>query len=240
MERLTLALLVQHGHAPILWSNDALDVPDGVELRALPRDVLPPIGFAGKPHPHIPSGGIGSLAHWSDYFAFEVLHRFGGVWVQMDCAVTARLELPDYTFSGWKKGISPVVMSIPRGSVFAEDMARILRLMLVDGMAGRDWHDAMKAIHDGLRHHRIRYSLLSNYVDCGGVEVSPYTHPIRADAIHWSNATHHTSKEWPTAGSEYERLCVVSGLIGPRKTLNKQNQKAHEHGMQKVDSGGER
>jgi len=71
------------------------------------------------------------------------------------------------------------------------------------------------------------------------VEVSPYTHPIRADAIHWSNATHHTSKEWPTAGSEYERLCVVSGLIGPRKTLNKQNQKAHEHGMQKVDSGGE-
>ena len=220
MERLTLALLVKHGHVPILWSNDALDVPDGVELRALPRDVLPPIGFAGNPHAYIPNGGIGSLAHWSDYFAFQVLHRYGGVWVQMDCAVTVQLKLPDYTFSGWQKGISPVVMSVPQGSAFACDMARILGLMLVDGMAGRDWHDAMKAIHDGLRQHRIRYSLLSNYLDCGGVEVSPYTHPIRADAIHWSNATHHTSKERPTAGSEYERLCVVSGLIGPRNTLS--------------------
>jgi hypothetical protein len=131
----------------------------------------------------------------------------------MDCAVNCKLDLADYTFSPWLSTISPVVMRIPEGSAFAVDVAGKLRDMLGDGMAGRDWHEAMLEIHRGLQRHGIEYAALPNYFDCGGVEFSPYTHPIKADVIHWSNATHNTSKEKPTRGSEYERLCKECGLI---------------------------
>jgi hypothetical protein len=104
-------------------------------------------------------------------------------------------------------------MSVPKGSEFAADVGAILRDMLADGMAGRDWHEAMLQIHHGLQRHGIKYSTLPNYFDCGGVDVSPYTHPIKADVIHWSNATHNTSKEKPVKGSEYERLCKECKLI---------------------------
>jgi hypothetical protein len=214
MEKLTLTLLVNHGHDVTLWTQGKVEgVPDSVEIKILPKDVLPPIGFAGNPHPYIPNGGIGSFAHWSDYFALETLYRHGGTWVQMDCAVNCKLDLVDYTFSPWLSTISPVVMSIPKGSVFGKDVAGRLRDMLADGMAGRDWHEAMLEIHQGLQRHGIEYSTLPNYIDCGGVAVSPYTHAIKADVIHWSNATHNTSKEKPTKGSEYERLCKECKLI---------------------------
>jgi hypothetical protein len=143
----------------------------------------------------------------------ETLYRHGGVWVQMDCAVTVKLDLEDYTFSPWLSSISPVVMRVPEGSAFAIDLATKLRDMLADGMAGRDWHEAMLAIDQGLQRHSIEYSTLPNYFDCGGVEFSPYTHAIKADVIHWSNATHNTSKENPAKGGEYERLCKECGLI---------------------------
>jgi hypothetical protein len=214
MEKLTLNLLVKHGHDATLWTQGKVEgVPKGVEVKPLPKDILKPIGFAGNPHAYIPNGGIGSFAHWSDYFALETLYRHGGTWVQMDCAVNCKLDLADYTFSPWLSSVSPVVMTIPKGSEYAADVGVILCEMLGDGMAGRDWHEAMLAIHQGLQRHGIEYSTLPNYFDCGGVPVSPYTHPIKADIIHWSNATHNTSKEKPTKGSEYERLCKECGLL---------------------------
>jgi hypothetical protein len=108
MEKLTLTLLVKHGNNPTLWVKGKVDgVPDGVKVEQLPKDILQPIGFAGNPHPYIPNGGIGAFAHWSDYFALETLYRHGGTWVQMDCAVTVKLNLEDYTFSPWLSSISP-------------------------------------------------------------------------------------------------------------------------------------
>ncbi len=214
MEKLTLTLLAKNGNNPTLWVKGKVDgVPDGVKVEQLPKDILQPIGFAGNPHPYIPNGGIGSFAHWSDYFALETLYRHGGVWVQMDCAVSVKLDLEDYTFSPWLSSISPVVMRIPEGSAFAIDCATRLRDMLADGMAGRDWHEAMVALHAGLQRHGINYHTLSSYFDCGGVPESPYTHPIQADVIHWSNATHNQSKEKPVKGSEYWRLCKECELI---------------------------
>jgi len=213
MEKLTLALLVKHGHSPILWSDGKIQVPDGVEVKQLPKDTLRPTKFAGIPHPYIPNGGIGSFAHWSDYFAMEILHRFGGTWVQMDVAVCTPLSSEPYTLTPWLSQVSPVVMSIPKGSAYTRELADELAHMLGDGMDGCDWHDSMIAMHRGLQRFGIEPKLFQNYFDCGGIPVSPYTHPIKADLIHWSNATHNISKEKPTKGSEYERLCKECGLI---------------------------
>lgn len=214
MEKLTLTLLAKNGNSPTLWVRGEVDgVPDGVKVEQLPKDVLQPIGFAGIPHPYIPNGGIGSFAHWSDYFALETLYRHGGVWVQMDCAATVKLDLEPYTFSPWLSSVSPVVMALTKGDAFSKDTAAHLADMLSDGMAGRDWHEAMIAIHAGLQRYGIAYKTLPRYFDCGGVPESPYTHPIKADVIHWSNATHNQSKEKPVKGSEYWRLCEECQLI---------------------------
>lgn len=214
MEKLTLQLLLDAGHSPTLWTKGKVEgVPNGVQVETLPKGTLEPIGFAGNPHAYIPNGGIGSFAHWSDYFAFQTLSKHGGIWVQMDCAITVKLELEPYTFSPWLSSVSPVVMALPKGDAFSKDTAAHLADMLSDGMAGRDWHEAMVAIHVGLQRHGIAYKTLPNYFDCGGVAESPYTHPIKADVIHWSNATHNQSKEKPTKGSEYERLCKLAKLI---------------------------
>jgi hypothetical protein len=214
MEKLTLTLLAKNGNNPTLWVKGKVDgVPKGVDVRELPKDILQPVGFAGNPHAYIPNGGIGSFAHWSDYFALETLYRHGGTWVQMDCAVTVKLDLEPYTFSPWLSSVSPVVMCIPQGSTFAIDVASRLQGMLVDGMVGRDWHEAMLELRAGLQRHGIAYQTLPNYFDCGGIPESPYTHPIKADVIHWSNATHNQSKEKPTKGSEYARLCKECELI---------------------------
>ena len=216
MEKLTLQLLVDAGHTPILWTNQKVaGVPDYVDVRQVPKDYVQPIGFAGHPHAGIPNGGIGSFAHWSDYFAFKTLHEQGGIWVQMDVAVTKKIVATDYTFTPWLSMVSPVVMAIPKGSFYAAQMAEIIGGMLKDGMAGHDWHEAMLAMINTLQRSGIQYSKFANYFDCGGVAGSPYTHPVPApyDIIHWSNATHNTSKETPTRGSEYHRLCKSVGLV---------------------------
>ena len=111
--------------------------------------------------------------------------------------------------------VSPVVMSIPKGSAYAASMQQIIERMLVDGMAGRNWHEAMVAMFRQLVFQGIEARTFSNYYDCGGVDGSPYTHPAAQtyDIIHWSNATHNTSKEKPAKGSEYERLCKATGLV---------------------------
>ena len=216
MEKLTLQLLIDAGHEPVLWVQDKLaNIPNGVTVEMLPKDTLPPVGFAGDPLHHLPNGGIGSLAHWSDYFAFKILHEHGGIWVQMDAAVTKKIVAEDYTFTPWLSMVSPVVMSIPKGSAYSASMQQIIEQMLVDGMAGRNWHAAMVEIYRQLNFQGICAKTFGNYFDCGGVQGSPYTHAAAQtyDIIHWSNATHNTSKETPTKGSEYHRLCKAVGLI---------------------------
>ena len=216
MEKLTLQLLLDAGHQPVLWTSEKVaSVLDGVEVRKVPKEYIQPIGFAGNPHAGIPNGGIGSFAHWSDYFAFKTLHEHGGIWVQMDVAVTKKIVAEDHTFTPWLSMVSPVVMSIPKGSAYAAEMAEIIGDMLQDGMAGRDWHDAMVAMIHGIQRSGIQSRTFTNYFDCGGVDGSPYTHPVAApyDIIHWSNATYNTSKENPAKGGEYERLCKECGLI---------------------------
>jgi hypothetical protein len=106
-------------------------------------------------------------------------------------------------------------MSLPKGSAYSASMQQIIEQMLVDGMAGRNWHDAMVEMYRQLNFQGICAKTFGNYFDCGGIPGSPYTHAAAQtyDIIHWSNATHNTSKETPTKGSEYHRLCKAVGLI---------------------------
>ena len=216
MEKLTLKLLLAVGHSPILWTIGNLEgVPDNVEVRQVPSHYLQPVRFAGIPLENIQGGGIGSFAHWSDYFAFKILHEHGGIWVQMDVAVTKRINSISHAFTTFKNAISPVVMSIPRGSVYAGNMANLLESMLADGMKGRHWDDAMIAITNGIIRDNVTAYIFKEYFDCGGVPASPYNCPSSASyaIIHWSNATHNSSKETPVIGSEYHRLCLAMGLL---------------------------
>jgi hypothetical protein len=214
MEKLTLTLLVNHGHDVTLWTQGKVEgVPKGVEVKPLPKDVIPPIPFTGIPHPYIPNGGIGHLAAWSDYFAFETLFKHGGTFVQMDVAVCAALPDQPFTFTPWLTQISPCVMNVPKCSQYARSLADQIAEMITKRMDSLDWHETMHAMFRTLQGMGIAYNVYGNYFDCGGIQVSPYTHAIKADVIHWSNATHNTSKEKPTKGSEYERLCKECGLI---------------------------
>ena len=195
MEKLTLKLLLAVGHSPILWTIGNLEgVPDNVEVRQVPSHYLQPVRFAGIPLENIQGGGIGSFAHWSDYFAFKILHEHGGIWVQMDVAVTKRINSISHAFTTFKNAISPVV---------------------IDEMKGRHWNDAMIAIVKEAIQHKVKIYIFKEYFDCGSIPASPYNCPSSASyaIIHWSNATHNSSKETPVIGSEYHRLCLAMGLL---------------------------
>ena len=217
MERLTLRLLTKHGHkVNLITDRDHKDIPDGVELHAVDGFVRA-VGFDGIPHPTIPNGGIGSLAHWSDMIAYGWLYKFGGAWIQMDVAATKPIIAPDYTFTPFHTGISPVCMLMPRGSRAADAIVRRIEPQTLDGWKGLDWHASMAAQTDVLRERKIPVKVFQSYVDCGGMAQSLFNQPFpegdRPALIHWSNATHGRDKESPVSGSAYETLCKEEGLI---------------------------
>lgn len=221
MERLTLTLLLKYGHRPTLWVQDGFDrstVPSGVRVRTVPDDAVDPVGFAGIPHPGIPNGGIGSLAHWSDYFSALVLSVHGGLWVQLDVAALEPIHATEHCFTSWSGGYSPCVWSAPVGSEFVRAWGAFVEDGARTQWAGQDWHDCMHAINRLLQHTRTLHGVLCGpeYFDCGGRAESPFNRPLhdpRIKLIHWSNATHGQSKEQPVAGSFYRALCEREGLI---------------------------
>jgi len=221
MERLTLTLLKNSGYTPTLWVQDynIQGVPTGVDVKLITSDILTPIGYNGIPHSSIKGGGVGSLAHWSDYFAFYVMHKFGGMWVQLDVAVLKKIQHnADYWFTSWSTGVSPVLMKTPQGCEYSKVMTDVLRDWLIHDMSTASWDDAMILIAKIARDMNIlqnAYLLDDGYYDCGGSSVSPYSHNWSVDyqVIHWSNATNNSSKHQPIPGSVYHRLCVDCGLI---------------------------
>jgi hypothetical protein len=213
MERLTLALLLKHGHEPTLWvTADWLHrdtVPDGVVVREIYADVLPPVRFAGKPHPSIPNGGIGSYAQWSDYFALLILsENFGDLWIQLDVAATAPIYAAGNTFTTYVGGIQTCCFTMEPN--LAALCAMRVRNMLETRMSQLDWHDTMTGVARILRDRRALVTTQPNFKDCGCLPESPYNRPVEPGhepaLIHWSNATHVSSKHEPVPGSLYARL----------------------------------
>ena len=212
MELLTLALLVKHGHRPTLWVKADIwrqDTPPGVEIKFIGDDVIPPIRFAGKPHPSIPNGGIGSYAQWSDYFALTRLANDpGALWLQLDVAATVPINAGLNTFTTYVGGIQTCCFTLAPGA--AHSSSEIIRRLITEKMTGLDWHDTMTAVARHLDELGVIVTIFDNFKDCGCLPTSPYNQPVPPDQrpalIHWSNATHHQSKHEPVPGSLYAEL----------------------------------
>jgi len=213
MEKLTLALLVKHGHTPILWvqvswAKENL-CPDGVIICTIGKKVLPPIRFAGRPHPSIPSGGIGSYAQWSDYFAMDCLANDpGSCWIQLDVAAVTPLYAAANTFTTYSGGIQTCCFTLD--AALAASCRDAIRYLLEHRMERLDWHDTMTTAAKILRDSNALITTQSSFKDCGCLPTSPYNSPVPYEArpavIHWSNASHHESKHKPTPGSLYAEL----------------------------------
>lgn len=222
MERLSLILAKKAGYNVILWSNSKFEnIPDGIVLKELPKDILPPVQFNGIPHPNIKNGGIGSLSHWSDYFAYETLYRNGGYWMQLDLAILNKLTIINsYSFTQWGNSISPVFMKIPKDSEYAKETIKGMREILSFELRGLSWDHSMILMHSMAIKYKIYddCKIINNfdgYYDCGASTGNPYDSPSnqKLSLIHWSNATNYSSKKSPIPNSEYYNLCKINNLI---------------------------
>jgi len=223
MELLSIKLAQKLGYVVNIWSNNKFDnLPNGVIHHNLPNDILPPTTFQGIPLASIPNGGIGSLSHWSDYFAFTILKNDGGYWMQLDFAMLKRVETEkSYIFTGLGNDlISPVFMKIPPNSEFAKELSEILMPKVKIGFKNEDWGSAMSMMHNCALKHKIYddcFFIRNEYYDCGGSQYlkTPYNSPtiFPISFFHWSNATHWTDKKNPVEGSAYYNLCKQENLI---------------------------
>jgi hypothetical protein len=216
MERLTLAMMVAHGHKPTLWVDETrfdrsrvTTVPEGVTVKPLPDDVLRPISFTGKPHPTIPNGGIGSFAQWSDYFGLHCLANDpGSLWCQLDIAPIQPLFAAENTFTRYVGGITTCCHTLrPDLALAGRDL---LAKMITEDMAEMDWHDTMTALARMIDAAGALVTGFPGFYDCGGRLESPFNLPVakneRPHLVHWSNATQGRSKNHPVPGSLYAEL----------------------------------
>jgi hypothetical protein len=220
MERLTLAMLVYHGHNPTLWVDrnqfdDFANVPDGVTVLFVPDNLLPPVPFRGLRHPTIPNGGHGSYAQWSDWFATYILSiKPGALWCQLDIAALEPIHVCENTFTTYSGGLSVCAFTLRRDLAWDSHVA--MTDMVQSGMAGLDWHDTMRLVENIATKAGARVTTFPGYFDCGGRPSSPFNRPVaqadRPKLIHWSNATHGYSKNDPVAGSLYAELLEEFGI----------------------------
>jgi hypothetical protein len=219
MERLTLTLLVKNGYNPILWcNNDIKNVPDGVTLKEIPKDIIQPIGYFGRRN-CIFDGGIGSYALWADYFSFYTLYTEGGLWVQMDVAITKPIiNEKEYWFNPWSNGVGVMLLKMPKGNIICKELLNKMHYHVLDGFKRCYWEWSMVLLSNLIEKYNIldqSYIFGDEYIDCGGDGNSIFRKPAEKEyqIIHWSNATHGTEKNNPIEGSEYHRLCKKVGLI---------------------------
>jgi hypothetical protein len=219
MERLTLTLLVKNGYNPILWCNKEMkNVPDGVTLKEIPKDIIQPIGYLGKPNGTF-NGGIGSYALWADYFSFYTLYMEGGLWVQMDVSITKPIvNEKEYWFCPWDNGVGVMILKMPKGNLICKEILNKIHPEALNGFKRCYWEWTMDILWQLIKKYNIldqTYIFGDEYIDCGGNSNSIFRKPAEKEyqIIHWSNATHITEKNNPIEGSEYHRLCKEVGLI---------------------------
>jgi hypothetical protein len=98
---------VYHGHRIRVFSYNDLVVPHGVRLEDA-NDVLPQGGA---------SANYRTIAQHADIFRYELLHRFGGWWVDTDVyCLTSTLPLQPYAWAEQEPGvINNAILKFPKG-----------------------------------------------------------------------------------------------------------------------------
>ena len=223
MEKLSIILAQRAGYHVILWSDSSFDdLPNGVELRGIPKDLLKPTQFKGYELSSIPNGGIGSFSHWSDYFAYNILYSNGGHWMQLDLAIVDNIIINNtYAFTGWADNkISPIFMKIPKNSEYAKEVIKALEPLVKNEMKDLDWCSSMLLMHKLALNYNVYNDCKiiddnDGYIDCGSATKSAYNSLLdrKYSLIHWSNATNNLTKNNPIVNSEYYKLCKMVNLI---------------------------
>lgn len=120
LERLCMTSFVAHGHSVRLHAYQTLSgVPAGVSIvdaaAVLPRSAL---------DAHLQSRPI---ALFADRFRYELLHRYGGLWVDTDVVCLKPFAYAHPEVFGWQdeNAINNAVLGLPAGHPLAEWMLRI-------------------------------------------------------------------------------------------------------------------
>lgn len=205
------------GHPVAIWTLNG-EPPEGTPAWVTPRKLRwqMPYPYIGRNHPHIPGGGRGSVSQWADQTAYRLLHEEGGIFSQLDVAcLRSFMPPPEVECVTSLRGTNlaaPVVAHFPKGSSLALTMATAIETCIDRS----EWHWAIRAASIAaqsapvLMHEDIM-------VDCGGLcRETNYDRHTQLDKsvqfIHWSNATHHRSKNDPKPGSTYDMLLRHVGL----------------------------
>lgn len=225
MEKLTIKSLQSFGYEFHLWTySDVSDVPSDVIVED-GREILnmsTMFKFNGMRLHGLPNGGIGSLSHWSDQFALELLYQKGGLYTQMDVTYLKPLDkLKEYAFIPHGNGnVGPYMMKCPKNSEFAKiASAQMRKFIHADSIVHAHWDVSMQFLGVLLKEHLQNYSeyMVKDVMDLGCSNDGPFFRAVNIPnnmlLIHWSNATLSERKDSPIVGSTYETLLKQHNLI---------------------------
>jgi len=230
LEKLTIKLLLSHGHEVHLWSYAVIEnTPEGVVNRDA-GDILPSSSmfrYDGEPLDCLPNGGKGSLSHWSDQFQLKLLDKYGGIYTQMDVSHLTPLCFKNSVAMPVWKGedtcVAPYIMKCPAGEGFTKRAyEKTSKVIHKDTLwNGIDWNISMRLMGEALEQtygNIEECSIdLSTAWDLGCRDNGPFFEdmeiPDDITTIHWSNATVNKRKDDPIVGSTYWRLLKKMKLI---------------------------
>jgi hypothetical protein len=194
-ELLTLKSFVAHGHDFVLWSYSDLsaNLPVGVELKDA-NQIIPFSSAFRYPSKGFLDWGKGSWGGFSDIFRYQLLHEYGGWWVDMDvtCLRQFDFDSPYFFRNHWLLSIVGNVMKCPKQSLLME--ACYIRANKEVTRENTDWHLPVRILNEeivrlGLQGYR-RTGLFN--LDMKHT-IDPYLkadYPVPADwyGIHWVNS----------------------------------------------------
>src|SRR5580658_4666357 len=98
--------------------------------------------------------GAGSYATFSDLFRANLLHRFGGIWVDMDVLCLRPFDFPEpYVFRAHRLGVVMNIIKCPAGSPLMGELCAEM-----EGRIGEDsrWFDFTLAFNEAIHRHGLQ------------------------------------------------------------------------------------
>lgn len=193
LELLTLHSFVANGHEFHLWRYQrTLDpLPRGVLVRdaneILPRDMV----FRKRAEDSEIGLGAGSYATFSDLFRTKLLHKLGGIWVDMDvlCLRPFDFEQP-YVFRSHRLGTVMNLIKCPPGSPLMEELIEEMSARISEDSR---WFDFTVAFNEAIRRRNLQTFVRDDLMPPDSWEsIEPF---IEGDAefnpswfgLHWCN-----------------------------------------------------
>jgi glycosyltransferase involved in cell wall biosynthesis len=193
LERLTMHSFVANGHEFHLWRyGRAPDrLPRGVVVRdaneILPRATV----FRKREADKELQLGAGSYATFSDLFRAELLHKLGGIWVDMDVLCLKPFDFPEpYVFRAHRLGVVMNVIKCHAGSPLMGDLCAEMKGRVGENSA---WFDFTLAFREAILRHDLqsfvrddlappdRWETVQPFIE-GAAEFQPSWR-----ALHWNN-----------------------------------------------------